>query len=125
MPAHGWELEQPPAQVVPEQVLGAQLTVCIPGHAPLPSQLAATVAVPFVQLAVLQEEVGNVQAVRFIPSQLPPHVVPAPAQALCPLRGAPLTATQVPLLDASAQASQDPPQVALQQTPSAQKPLAH
>lgn len=95
------------------------------GHAPRPSQLAATVAVPFVQLAARQEEVGYEQAVRFVPSQLPPHVVPAPAHAAWPLRGAPLTATQVPLLDASAQASHVPLQELLQQTPSAQKPLPH
>lgn len=125
MPAHACELEQPPAHAAPAQVLGAQLTVCMAGHAPRPSQLAATVAVPFVQLAARQEEVGYEQAVRFVPSQLPPHVVPAPAHAAWPLRGAPLTATQVPLLDASAQASHVPLQELLQQTPSAQKPLPH
>jgi hypothetical protein len=125
LPAHGWELEHPPAHAAPEQVLGAQLTVCIAGHAPFPSQLAATVAVPFEQLAVLQVAVGYAHAVRVIPSQLPPQVLPAPAQAVWPLRGAPVTATHIPLLDASAHASQDPPQAALQQTPSAQKPLAH
>jgi len=59
-----------------------------------------------------------------VPSQLPPQV-PEPAQTVCPLRGAPLTATQVPGLAASAQASQAPVQATLQQTPSAQKPLTH
>jgi hypothetical protein len=44
---------------------------------------------------------------------------------VCPPRGAPLTATQVPGLEDSAQASQAPVQAALQQTPSAQKPLTH
>ena len=59
-----------------------------------------------------------------VPSQVPPQV-PEPAQAVCPLRGAPLTATQVPGPEDSAQASQAPAQAVLQQTPSAQKPLTH
>jgi hypothetical protein len=65
-----------------------------------------------------------VHAVRVVPLQLPPQV-PEPAHAVWPVRGAPLTATQVPLLVVSAQASQAPVQAALQQTPSAQKPLTH
>jgi hypothetical protein len=60
-----------------------------------------------------------------VPSQLPPQVVPAPVQAARPVRGAPLTATHVPLLVVSAHASHAPAQAALQQTPSAQKPLTH
>jgi hypothetical protein len=51
LPAHGCEAEQPPAHMVPEQVFGAQFTVCRAGQAPLPLQLAASVAVPPVQLA--------------------------------------------------------------------------
>ena len=47
----GCVAEQPPAQIVPPQLLGAQLTVCPAGHPPLPSQVAASVAVPLVQLA--------------------------------------------------------------------------
>jgi hypothetical protein len=55
LPAHGCVLEQPPAHAVPEHVLGAQLTVCAAGQAPAPVQLAASVAVPLVQLADRQD----------------------------------------------------------------------
>jgi hypothetical protein len=96
-------LEHPPAQAVPEQVLGLQLTVMAAGHAPLPSQFAPSVAVPLVQLAARQETVaaGKTHAVRLLPSHIPPQVVPAPAHAVWPARGAPLTAVHVPLLAVS------------------------
>jgi hypothetical protein len=55
LPAHGCVLEQPPAQAVPEHVFGAQLTVWAAGQAPAPVQLAASVAVPLVQLAARQD----------------------------------------------------------------------
>jgi hypothetical protein len=55
LPAHGCVPEQPPAHAVCAQVFGAQLTVCAAGQAPAPSQLAASVAVPFVQLAARQD----------------------------------------------------------------------
>jgi len=41
----------PPAQMVPAQILGVQLTVCAAGQPPLPSHMAASVAVLPVQLA--------------------------------------------------------------------------
>ena len=107
--------------------MGAQLTVCTAGQAPLPSQPAPSVAVPPVQLAARHDVPvpGYVQAVRFVPSQEPPQVAPAPAHAVCPVRGAAVTGVHVPLVAASAHASQAPPHAALQQTPSAQKPLTH
>jgi hypothetical protein len=119
--------EQPPAHAVPEQVFGAQVTVWTAGHAPFPSQPAASVAVPPVQLADRQEVLapGQAHVVRFVPSQLPPQLVPAPPQAACPVRGAPVTAVHVPLLVASPHDSQAPEHAALQQNPSAQKPLPH
>ena len=43
--------EQPPAQIAPAHVFGAQSTVCAAGQAPLPSHAAASVAVLPVQLA--------------------------------------------------------------------------
>ena len=108
-------------------MLGAQLTVCAAGHAPLPSQLAANVATPAAQDADRHEVLapGEAHVVRFVPSQLPPQVVPAPEHAACPVRGAPVTAVHVPLLLASPHDSQAPPHAALQQNPSAQKPLPH
>jgi hypothetical protein len=51
LPAHGCDAEQPPAQTVPAQVFGEQLTVWTAGQAPAPLQVAASVAVPPVQLA--------------------------------------------------------------------------
>jgi hypothetical protein len=50
-PAHGDASEQPPAQIVPPHAFGAQSTVSAFGHMPLPSQAAASVAVPAVQAA--------------------------------------------------------------------------
>jgi hypothetical protein len=124
---HGCVLEHPPAQAVPEQVLGAQATVSAAGHMPLPSQVAPSVAVPLVQLAVRQETVaaGKAHAVRLVPSHIPPQVVPAPVHAAWPVRGAPLTAVQIPLLAVSPHDSHCPVQALLQQTPSAQYPLPH
>ena len=54
---------------------------------------------------------------------MPAQVVPAPLQAGCGARGVPLTATQVPLLPVSAQASQGPVHELEQHTPSTQLPL--
>jgi hypothetical protein len=59
VPAHGCDAEQPPAQMVPAQVFGAQVWVCSAGQPPLPSQLAASVAVPFVQLAARHDVVAG------------------------------------------------------------------
>jgi hypothetical protein len=51
---------------------------------PAPSQLAASVAVPLVQLALRHSVVagGNVHAVRSVPSQLPPHWLPSLVHAV-------------------------------------------
>jgi len=65
---------------------------------------------------------GKLQAVRSVPLQLPAQA-PVPAQASRPLRGAPVTAVQVP--GVALQASHWPLQAWSQHTPSAQKPLAH
>jgi hypothetical protein len=59
------------------------------------------------------------------PSQAPPQADPSEAQAARAPRGAPGTGVQVPTDPATSQASHCPVQAALQQTPSAQKPLAH
>lgn len=125
--AQGWLLEHPPAQIVPAQLFAPQLMVWTAGQAPFPSQLAARVAVPAVQLAGRQFVLapGKPQAVRVVPSHDPAQAVPAPAQAAWPVRGAPLTAAHVPLLAVSAQASHWPLHAALQQTPSAQYPVTH
>jgi hypothetical protein len=90
-------------------------------------QLAASVATPAVQLAGRQDTVapGEVQVIRFVPSQLPPQVVPPPTQAVWPALGAPVTAVHVPLLLASPHDSQAPVHATLQQTPSAQNPVPH
>ena len=119
----GWELEQPPEQMSPAHVLGAQVTVWLAGHAPLPSHEAATVATPLVQLSERHEVVlpGKVQDARSIPSQVPPQGA-APVQALRPVRGAPVTATHRPLFPDSAHASQFPEHALSQQTASTQNP---
>ena len=58
-----------------------------------------------------------------MPSQAPPQVSPAPAQAERLPCGTPLAAAQVPE-GAMSQASHWPEQARSQQTPSTQKPLA-
>jgi hypothetical protein len=65
------------------------------------------------------------QAMRLVPSHIPPQVLPAPAHAVLPVRGAPVTATQVPLLLASAHDSHCPVHATLQQTLSGQFPVTH
>ena len=124
VPVQGAVSEQPPAQMAAAHVLGAQLTVSIAGHAPFPSQPAATVATALAQLPARQDWLlpGNVQALRFAPSQVPAHGA-APAHAVRPARGAPVTARQIPFLLASAQDSHCPAHAVSQQTPSTQKPL--
>src|SRR3954469_9393419 len=110
--------------MAPEHELGAQVTVSAAGHSPFPSQPPAAVATEFVQLPVRQDWLlpGNVQALRFAPSQAPPHGA-APVQAVRPARGAPTTATHAPFLSASPQDSHCPAHALSQQTPSTQKPL--
>jgi hypothetical protein len=64
-----------------------------------------------------------VQALAFLPSQAPLQIEPSLMQALRLPCGAPITGRQVPFW--TSQASQRPMQPLSQQTPSAQKPLAH
>jgi hypothetical protein len=92
----------------------------------LPSQFAASVAVLVAQLGVRHCCVVNayVHVARLLPSHEPPHRVPVPAQAGRVPRGAPVTATHLPGIAASPQASHDPPQVLSQHTPSTQNPDA-
>jgi len=123
LPWQGCVAEQPPAQIVPEQVLGEQVTVWAAGQAPWPSQDAASVATLLVQLAARHDTVvsGKVQVVRLAPVQLP-WQAPAPPQAVRVPRGAPeVTAVQWPMVLVSAQASHWPVQLLSQQTPSTQK----
>ena len=60
-----------------------------------------------------------------LPLQLPPQALPSLAQALREPCGAPATATHCPTLPATSQAWHWPLHAWLQQTPSAQDPLAH
>ena len=62
-------------------------------------------------------------AARRVPSQVPPQV-PVPLHAERVPRGVPITAVQVPTAFATSHASHWPLQAWLQQTPSAQNPLA-
>jgi hypothetical protein len=119
-------VEQIVPHAEPLQILGLQTCVEMAGQLPLPSQVAAFVAVPLVQLAVRQgvEALANTHA-----ADVPLHELPqgiAPVQAGCPVRGVPVTKLQVP---ASAletlQNSQDPVQAVLQQTPSTHELFAH
>src|SRR3569623_1917915 len=92
-------------------------------QAPAPSQSAAVVALPAVQLAAAPHEVvllGNVQAARCaaVPSHLPAQV-PVPTHAA---RGV-VAGEQVPFALAVLHDSQFPVQVESQQTPSTQLPV--
>jgi len=94
---------------------------------PAPSQTAALVATPAWQLAAPQAvcAAGKTHAVRFAPSQVPPHTVPAPAHAARVPRGLPVTAVHAPFMFASPQDWHLPVQADSQQTPSTQNPDAH
>jgi hypothetical protein len=119
-------VEQLIPHAVPLQMLGLHIWVDAGGQLPAPSQVAALVAVPLVQLAVRQDVavVAKTQAVD-TPLHDPPHGA-APVHAGWPVRGAPATTLQVPASAAEAlQYSQDPVQAVLQQTPSTQVLLAH
>jgi len=106
--------------VVP-QTYGAHDVVTAVGHVPAPSQPAATVATPPVQLAERQlvEAPGYVHAVRDAPSHEPPHEVPVPVHAVRPPTGAPVTALHVPTEPVALHVSHCPAQAESQQTPSA------
>jgi hypothetical protein len=111
--AHGDASEHPPAQIVPPHAFGAQSTVSAFGHMPLPSHVAASVAIPAVQAAVRQDCAvpGYVHVSRLAPSHVPAQGVPAPAHALCDGRGVPVTATHCPeiLIFAIAKSANAPP----------------
>src|SRR4051812_27078908 len=112
--------------MVPAQVLAPQLTVSAAGQVPLPSHTARMVAMLLEALQLAARHslsiAGYVHSLRSAPSQVPAHAVPAPAQGACPARGvpAPITATQVPFMAPSAQASHEPSQAFSQHTPSTQ-----
>jgi hypothetical protein len=100
--------------------------VCVPGvQLPAPSQVAAPVATPAVQLATPQETVGKVQALVSVPLQLPTQA-PVPAHAARVPTGAPVTGLQVPSFAGRLQAAHwRLVQSTSQQYPSAQTPLLH
>jgi hypothetical protein len=111
---------------VAPQTYGLQAVVTGAGQLPAPSHEAAAVAVPLEHVAARQlvEPPGYAHAAVFVPSQVPPHT-PVPLQAVRVPCGVPETATQVPTLPLTSQASHWLPQLVLQQTPSAQLLLEH
>jgi hypothetical protein len=118
------------AQVVPQAVPlhanAPQAWVDGAGQLPAPSQEAALVAVVPAQLAVRHEMavVAKTQA-----ADMPLHDPPqgaVPVQAVCPVRGAPVTRLQVPASAVEAlQYSHEPVHAVLQHTPSTQELLEH
>jgi hypothetical protein len=70
-------MTQLPVQITPPHSYGAQTCVFGGGQWPAPSQVAASVATPFAQLASRHETVvsGKVQYA-FVPSQVALHVGP-------------------------------------------------
>jgi hypothetical protein len=94
----------------------------IPGRQlPAPSQVGAEVVMPFTQVGAphVVAAAGNAQVVRFEPSH-DPWQAPVPAHAARPVRGPPVTATQIPLLLGSPHDSHCPVHALSQQTPSTQ-----
>jgi hypothetical protein len=116
---------QLPRQAAWPQTYGAQGWVCAAGQRPAPSQAAASVATPALQLAVRHSEAGYAQAPVEAPSQAPPQAEPSLAHAGRAPWGAPATGAQVPTEPAASQAWHWPPHAVSQQTPSTQKPVAH
>jgi hypothetical protein len=118
---------QPDVQAVAPQACGAHGSVWSAGQWPAPSHDAETVATPAEHEAARQDLAapGKAQAVRSVPSQVPPQTVPSDSQARRVPTGAPATAVQVPTRLAWSQASHWPVQALSQQTPSAQWPLVH
>jgi hypothetical protein len=122
-------VEQAPTQAVPAalQAAGVHDTVVGGGHAPEPSQVAASVAMPPAQLA-LRHEVelpGYVQPAEFPAAHAPPHAVPAPAHDARAPWGCPATTAVHLPPGATSHASHRPSQLPSQQTPSTQLPLLH
>ncbi len=95
---------------------------------PSPAQVAGSLAVPELQLAVAHvvPAPGKPHAVALVPSQVPPQVVPKPAHAArAPTGGPEVTVEQVPIDPGWEHASRCPSQLRSQQTPSTHSPLAH
>jgi hypothetical protein len=114
--------------VDPPQTYGAQEIDCDPTHAPAPLQLPTVVAVPAVQPAPHALPLGSEHALRSDPLQLAAEHAGSPVPGVQAGRapcGAPVTGVHTPAEPARLQASHWPPHAALQQRPSAQKPLAH
>jgi hypothetical protein len=114
-------------QLVAPHTNGAHAVVVGVPHAPDPSHPAALVATPLVQEGALHVVLapGYAHAVRPLPSQLPPHVVPLPAHAARVPTGAPVAAPHVPIDPATLHASHCPAHAPSQQTPSTQLPDEH
>jgi hypothetical protein len=94
------------------------------GQAPAPLHTAAFVWVPALQLAVRQTvSLPGILHVALVPSQVPAQA-PVPPQAGWPVLGVPEAKPQVPGV-VPLQNSQEPVQVVLQHTPSAQLPVTH
>jgi hypothetical protein len=103
------------------QVLGAG---AIP-HAPAPSQYAAPLSTPPMQvLATHAIDVDGYAHDTLAPSHVPAQA-PVPLHAVRVPRGAPVTSLHVPTLPDSLHASHEPVHARSQHTPSAQKPLVH
>lgn len=118
-------LAQLPRHAVGPQTYGAQGWACGAGQRPAPSQAAASVATPALQLAPRHCAVGYAQAAPFAPSQRPPQADPSEAHAWRLPCGAPSTGAQTPALPGTSQAWHWPLHAWSQQTPSAQNPEAH
>jgi len=118
-------LAQLPRHAVGPQTYGAQAWACGAGQRPAPSQAAASVATPALQLAPRHCAVGYAQAAPFAPSQRPPQADPSEAHAWRLPCGAPSTGAQTPALPGTSQAWHWPLHAWSQQTPSAQNPEAH
>ena len=74
------------------------MEVMAAGQLPIPSQLAAAVAVPMAQLGMRQTVIalGMAHAAVFMPSHAPLQVEPSPAHAGRPPIGAPMVGKHLP-----------------------------
>lgn len=106
---------------------GAHATVTTGGQLPIPLHTDATCPIPPAQLAGrhVVDAPGNVQAVPFCPSQLPPHEVPSLTHAARPPAGGPTTATHLPSCPRTLHAEHCPVHRLSQHTPSMHKLDVH
>jgi hypothetical protein len=109
------------AFVVGSHVSGKHGLVIAAGQLPLPSQLAGSVATPFVQLALLHD-CDDPTKPPHVPRVVPSHCAVAHTSASPPFGhaprapcGAPDTGAHVPSAPATSHASHCPPHAALQQ----------